>query len=141
MVSISALSASGGARHADLPIMRTPKQESLGCEAGTGGGGGYYAAFAACLTEAPQCYRDGDRGNAGVAHADYKAPSIAPGAVLALAELPQLSPLSSPRAGGIAFVIRWGPDAPADWIRQRVRCSVCGHRGADTTMPSWHDML
>lgn len=39
------------------------------------------------------------------------------------------------------MIIRWGPDAPFDWIRTKSVCDVCGHRGADTQMPSWANMV
>lgn len=35
------------------------------------------------------------------------------------------------------FAIRWGLDAPLDWLRKRARCSQCGHKGAVITLPSW----
>jgi hypothetical protein len=35
------------------------------------------------------------------------------------------------------FVIRWGADAPGDVMRQRLRCAICGHRGAALRHPSW----
>lgn len=38
------------------------------------------------------------------------------------------------------FAILWGLDASSDLIRQRLRCTRCGHRGASTTMPSWGGM-
>lgn len=34
-------------------------------------------------------------------------------------------------------VIRWGPDASSDLLRQRLVCSRCGHRGATLRTPSW----
>jgi hypothetical protein len=37
------------------------------------------------------------------------------------------------------FVIRWGPDASSNVMRQRLRCAVCGHRGAVLQHPSWID--
>jgi len=37
------------------------------------------------------------------------------------------------------FVTRWGPDASSDLLRERFRCSKCGHRGADLSAPSWID--
>jgi hypothetical protein len=36
-----------------------------------------------------------------------------------------------------AAVIRWGPDAPSDVLRQRARCTRCGHLGATIQTPSW----
>lgn len=38
------------------------------------------------------------------------------------------------------LIIRWGPNAPADWMRTRFRCSQCGTKGAHTICPSWQDM-
>ncbi|CAN5482757.1 hypothetical protein BH10PSE7_BH10PSE7_15680 [soil metagenome] len=35
------------------------------------------------------------------------------------------------------FVIRWGPDVPNDVLRQNLRCSKCGRRGATIQRPSW----
>jgi hypothetical protein len=35
------------------------------------------------------------------------------------------------------FVIRWSADASSDVMRQRLRCAVCGHRGACLQHPSW----
>src|SRR5947207_13878239 len=35
------------------------------------------------------------------------------------------------------FVIRWGADASSDVMRERLRCAVCGHRGARLEHPSW----
>ncbi len=34
------------------------------------------------------------------------------------------------------LAIRWGMDAPVEWIRRRLRCSRCGRRGARTIVPS-----
>ena len=36
-------------------------------------------------------------------------------------------------------IIRWGPDASSDVLRQRVRCSGCGSKGATLRIPSWVD--
>ncbi|MGB7040396.1 MAG: hypothetical protein WBD83_12430, partial [Xanthobacteraceae bacterium] len=36
-----------------------------------------------------------------------------------------------------AAVIRWGPNASSDVLRQRARCTACGHKGATTKHPSW----
>lgn len=36
-----------------------------------------------------------------------------------------------------AAVIRWGPDASSDVLRQRARCSACGRKGAKLQHPSW----
>ena len=38
------------------------------------------------------------------------------------------------------FVIRWGPAASSDTLRQRLGCRPCGHRGASLQHPSWVDM-
>lgn len=35
------------------------------------------------------------------------------------------------------FVIRWGADASSDLLRQRARCTACGHKGASLQHPSW----
>jgi hypothetical protein len=35
------------------------------------------------------------------------------------------------------FVICYGPNASSDIIRQRARCTVCGHKGAMLRYPSW----
>ena len=34
------------------------------------------------------------------------------------------------------FVIRWAASTPSDLLRQRARCSKCGHKGATLTHPS-----
>lgn len=34
------------------------------------------------------------------------------------------------------FIIRWGPDASGDLIRQRMRCTACGSLGATLQHPS-----
>jgi hypothetical protein len=36
-----------------------------------------------------------------------------------------------------AAVIRWGSNASSDVLRQRARCTACGHKGATLTHPSW----
>jgi hypothetical protein len=36
-----------------------------------------------------------------------------------------------------AAVIRWGPNASSDVLRQRARCTACGHKGATLTHPTW----
>jgi hypothetical protein len=36
-----------------------------------------------------------------------------------------------------AAVIRWGPNASSDVLRQRARCTACGHKGATVTHPTW----
>jgi hypothetical protein len=38
------------------------------------------------------------------------------------------------------FVIRWGPHASSDLLRQRLRCSKCGSLGAVIHGPSWGGM-
>lgn len=35
------------------------------------------------------------------------------------------------------LIIRWGPNASSDVLRQRARCSRCGHKGASLQTPSW----
>jgi hypothetical protein len=35
------------------------------------------------------------------------------------------------------FVIRWGPEASSDMLRQSARCSKCGAKGATLMLPSW----
>jgi hypothetical protein len=35
------------------------------------------------------------------------------------------------------LVIRWGPDASSDMLRQCARCLKCGHKGASLQLPSW----
>jgi hypothetical protein len=35
------------------------------------------------------------------------------------------------------FVIRWGANASSDIMRDRLRCAVCGRRGAALQRPSW----
>jgi hypothetical protein len=39
--------------------------------------------------------------------------------------------------GIAAFAIRWGSQASTDVIRQRCRCTKCGHLGATLQHPSW----
>jgi hypothetical protein len=34
-------------------------------------------------------------------------------------------------------VIRWGPDASSDMLRQSARCQKCGHKGATLQCPGW----
>jgi hypothetical protein len=36
-----------------------------------------------------------------------------------------------------AAVIRWGPGASSDRLRERVRCTGCGSKGATIQHPSW----
>lgn len=43
---------------------------------------------------------------------------------------------SSP-LGLAAAVIRWGPEASSDVLRERARCTRCGHLGATIQTPSW----
>jgi hypothetical protein len=41
-------------------------------------------------------------------------------------------------AGMLALlIIRWGPDASSDMLRQCARCTVCGHKGAALQGPGW----
>jgi hypothetical protein len=35
------------------------------------------------------------------------------------------------------LIIRWGPDASSDMLRQSARCARCGRKGATLTGPSW----
>jgi hypothetical protein len=35
------------------------------------------------------------------------------------------------------FVIRWGADTSSDVLRQRARCTRCGHKGAVTQRPGY----
>ena len=35
------------------------------------------------------------------------------------------------------FVIRWGPEASPDLLRQAARCTACGGKGAMLMRPSW----
>jgi ribosomal protein S14 len=35
------------------------------------------------------------------------------------------------------LVIRWRPDTSSDKLRQRARCTACGHKGASLRHPSW----
>jgi len=37
-------------------------------------------------------------------------------------------------------IVRWGPDASSDVLRQRVRCSKCGSKGATPQIPSWVEL-
>jgi hypothetical protein len=37
----------------------------------------------------------------------------------------------------VPFIIRWGPDASSDVLRQRARCTACGNLGATLQHPSW----
>jgi hypothetical protein len=40
-----------------------------------------------------------------------------------------------------AFVIRWGPNAPADKLRESMVCRACGHRGVTLRHVSWVDTV
>jgi hypothetical protein len=45
-----------------------------------------------------------------------------------------------PHRSPMAFapvVIRWGPNASSDKLRQAARCTACGHKGAPLQYPSW----
>ena len=42
----------------------------------------------------------------------------------------------APLACAVA-VIRWGRDASSDVLRQRARCTACGHKGATIQHPGW----
>ena len=35
------------------------------------------------------------------------------------------------------LIIRWGPDASSDMLRQCARCTACGHKGATLGHPGW----
>lgn len=35
------------------------------------------------------------------------------------------------------LIIRWGPDASSDMIRNNMRCTACGRRGVTLQHPSW----
>ena len=37
------------------------------------------------------------------------------------------------------IVERLGGNAPAEALRRRLRCTVCGSRGGNLSMPSWQD--
>jgi hypothetical protein len=39
------------------------------------------------------------------------------------------------------FVIRWGPDVSSDVLRQNLRCTACGRRGAALQHPGWIDAI
>ena len=39
----------------------------------------------------------------------------------------------------VPLVIRWGLDASSDLLRQRARCTKCGHKGSTLRHPSWID--
>jgi len=36
-----------------------------------------------------------------------------------------------------ALIIRWGPEASSDMIRNSALCARCGRKGASLTHPSW----
>ena len=38
------------------------------------------------------------------------------------------------------FAIRWGAGVSGDVLCRNLKCSVCGHRGASLSVPSWRDM-
>jgi hypothetical protein len=38
------------------------------------------------------------------------------------------------------LIIRWGPDASTDKLRQSARCTRCGHKGATLQAVSWGGM-
>jgi hypothetical protein len=40
----------------------------------------------------------------------------------------------------VPFIIRWGPDASSDLLRQSARCTKCGRKGAALQHPSWAGM-
>jgi hypothetical protein len=35
------------------------------------------------------------------------------------------------------LIIRWGPEASSDIMRNSARCARCGSKGASLTHPSW----
>jgi|SRR5580692_8317494 hypothetical protein len=37
----------------------------------------------------------------------------------------------------VPLIIRWGAEASSDQLRQRARCTKCGHRGATLQHPGW----
>ena len=37
------------------------------------------------------------------------------------------------------YVIRWGPDASSDVLRERLKCAKCGRKGATLKHPSWYE--
>lgn len=39
------------------------------------------------------------------------------------------------------FAIRWGFHASVEVLRKSARCTACGGKGAETTLPSWGDIL
>lgn len=36
----------------------------------------------------------------------------------------------------IPLILRWGPDAPREWLDTRFRCTRCGARSTSVTRPS-----
>jgi hypothetical protein len=42
----------------------------------------------------------------------------------------------APLAWAVA-VIRWGREASSDVLRERARCTACGHKGATIQHPGW----
>jgi hypothetical protein len=37
----------------------------------------------------------------------------------------------------VPLIIRWGADTSSDRLRQRARCTKCGHKGASSQNPGW----
>jgi hypothetical protein len=37
----------------------------------------------------------------------------------------------------VPLIIRWGADTSSDRLRERARCTKCGHRGATLQHPGW----
>ena len=37
----------------------------------------------------------------------------------------------------VPLIIRWGAEASSDRLRQRARCTKCGHKGATLQHPGW----
>jgi len=37
----------------------------------------------------------------------------------------------------VPLIIRWGAEASSDQLRQRARCTKCGHKGATLQHPGW----
>jgi hypothetical protein len=48
-----------------------------------------------------------------------------------------LRALRAPPFACAVAVIRWGPEASSDKLRQAARCTACGHKGARLQAPSW----
>lgn len=38
-------------------------------------------------------------------------------------------------------VIKYGPDASTNVLRENARCAVCGKKGALIQLPSWHNAI